>query len=383
MRILSIAMLLAALATGAAALELVVEPYLQYPTRDSIIVRWETDVPATSTVVYGAKLGEDEALEGRAQTEGLHVYHEVKLTGLDAESPYFYRVISELEGNDLRVQSPVYTFSTAIEEDSPFGFVVLCDTQANPEAVHKLATLAYAQRPRFTLLGGDLVSNGEDKSHWTGHFFPNMAPLNTRVPLIPALGNHERDTPLYYDYFSLPDPEYYYRFPYGNLEIFILDSQKPFTRNGEQYGWLEEALASSTATWKIVMFHKPPYSSDNDDYGDTNETRSVHGDFNARMVTPLIEEHGVDIVWNGHIHTYERTWPIRGGKPVPEGAGPIYMITGGGGGNLENAAPERTKYTAKVYRGHHYCYVTINGNKLRIEAYDLDDRLFDWVELEK
>lgn len=61
--------------------------------------------------------------------------------------------------------------------------------------------------------------------------------------------------------------------------------------------------------------------------------------------------------------------------------GVVYMITGGGGGGLENAAPVRTPLSAKVYSGHHYCCVLVNGETLRIESYDLDDRLFDGLEL--
>ena len=383
MRKLALITTLALLATGAQALDMIVEPYLQYPTQQSIIVRWETDIPSTSIVEYAAKAGEDGSLESQAVSEGLATYHEVKLTGLDAQSPYFYRVTSVNESGDATVQSPMYTFSTAIEKESPFGFAVLCDTQSTPKALNKLATLAYAQRPCFTMVGGDLVSNGESKIDWTGHFFPNMAPLNARVPLIPTLGNHDKDSHFYYDYFSLPDPEYYYQFSYGNLDVFMLDSQRPFHRMSDQYQWLEKALADSTATWKIVMFHKPPYSSDENDYGDTSITRSVFGDFNTRMMAPLFDTYNVDIVWCGHIHSYERTWPIRDGKPVAAGEGPIYLVTGGGGGGLENAGPERSPYSAKVYSGHHYCYVTINNSKLRMEAHDLDDRIFDWLELEK
>ena len=75
------------------------------------------------------------------------------------------------------------------------------------------------------------------------------------------------------------------------------------------------------------MMHKPPYSSDEDDYGDTAETRSIYGDINARRLVPLYEKHGVDIVWSGHIHSYERTWPLKDGKPVDQGKGVVYMVT--------------------------------------------------------
>lgn len=365
-------------ASVAAGLAFVVEPYLQWPTGESIVVRWETDAPASAEVRWGDR----SAVPERAASDGLATLHEVTVTGLKPGQPYFYQAVSVSEAGE-ELAAEVLTFTTAVEPDAAFGFVVLCDTQSNPEVVRRLAEHAYAQRPLFTLLGGDLVSDGLVKEHWTAHFFPNMAPLNARVPLIPILGNHEKDSPHFYEYFTVPEPKYYYQFSYGNLDVFMLDSQKPFGRNSDLYTWMEGALAESQAAWKIVMMHKPPYSSDEDDYGDTAEGRSVHGDFNSRMLVRLYEEHGVDLVWSGHIHSYERTFPLRGNRAVAPGEGPVYMVTGGGGGGLERAAPQRAWFTAKVYRGHHYCYVTVNGNHLRIEARDLDDRIFDWVELSK
>ncbi len=362
----------------AAGLEFVVKPYLNYPTTDSVIVRWETDVPATSLVRWGA----DVPMKETCAAEGMQTMHDVKLTGLEKGAPHFYQVVSKgAAGNEI--ESEVYTFGTAVDRDTAFGFVVFCDTQSNPDVVRRLAEFAYAQRPAFTLLGGDLVGDGTVKDLWTGHFFPNMEPLNTRVPLVPILGNHEKNAQYFYEYFTLPDPEYRYRFDYGNLSVFMLDSQKPFSPSSENYQWLEAELRRCKAIWKIVMMHKPPYSSDENDYGDTAEARSFMGDLNARKLVPLYEKYGVDIVWSGHIHSYERTWPLKGGKAVSPKKGVVYMVTGGGGGGLEKAAPVRTPLFAKVYSGHHYCYVLVNGDTLRLEAYDVDNRLFDWLELEK
>ena len=364
--------------TGASGLSMVVGPYLNQPTQHGIIVRWETDTPATSLVRWGRKV----SLTEETGAEGLRALHEVALTGLEPGTPYFYQTVSR-DATGSETASEIFTFGTAVERDAAFGFVVLCDTQANPEALHTLAVNAYAQRPCFTLLGGDLVTDGRIKEHWMQHFFPNMAPLNTRVPLIPILGNHDNDSEYYYGYFSAPEPKYFFEFDYGNLAVFMLDSQKPLRTGSETYEWLDKALGKSKATWKIVMHHRPPYSSDEDDYGDTYKGPSQMGDTNPRAIIPLCEKHRVDVVWSGHIHSYERTWPLRDGKPVSAKKGVLYMITGGGGGGLEKAAPVRTPLSAKVYSGHHYCYVTVNGKTLRIEAYDLDNRLFDFVELNK
>ncbi|HPV38075.1 MAG TPA: fibronectin type III domain-containing protein, partial [Candidatus Hydrogenedentes bacterium] len=149
----------------AAGLELLVKPYLNYPTTDSIVVRWETDVPASSLVRWGSAV----PLEKTAAAEGAHTLHEVTLDGLESGAPYFYQVCSRDDaGNE--VESDVYTFGTAVEGGAAFGFVVFCDTQSNPEGLRRLAEFAYAQRPAFTLIGGDLVSDGTVKEQWTGHF---------------------------------------------------------------------------------------------------------------------------------------------------------------------------------------------------------------------
>ena len=139
-----------------------------------------------------------------------------------------------------------------------------------------------------------------------------MEPLISRVAMFPVLGNHEQNARNYYNYMSLPDPEYFYKFTYGNADFFMIDTNQRVDLQSKQYQWLDEQLTASKATWKFVCHHHPPYSSDENDYGDLWKTnRSSRGDVRARVLVPLYEEHNVDVVWNGHIHSYERTWPIR------------------------------------------------------------------------
>lgn len=153
--------------------------------------------------------------------------------------------------------------------------------------------------------------------------------------------------------------------------------------SSEQFDWLKSVLAKSTATWKIVCHHHPPYSSDENDYGDLWKTnKSSRGDLRARQLTALHDEFGVDIVWTGHVHSYERTWPIRGGMAV-EREGTIYMVTGGAGGGLETAGPFRPFFQNNVKRGHHYCMVMVNGRTLELKSFDMEGRLFDTVTIRK
>lgn len=359
-------------------LEFVVRPYLQFATRSSMTVMWETTRPALHTVWVGAT---EEALEEVPFEQGeWSTMAEVTIRDLEPGTPYVYRIESS-DRPDRQLPSELRTFQTAVDAETPFAFAIISDTQGNPEVSGRIAAHAFGQRPHFALIPGDLVSTGTDKSHWTEHFFGSMEPLTSRVAFFPVLGNHEQDAAHYYRYASLPDPEYCYEFEYGNAGFFVIDSNRNVDPGSEQYRWLDEALDKSVATWKFVSYHHPSYSSDENDYGDMWKGRSTHGDLRVRQLTKLFDKHGVDVVWNGHIHSYERTWPVKNDRADPQGT--IYMITGGGGGSLETPGPTRPFFQNTVRRGHHYCMVAIHGRRLEFKAYDLENRLFDTLTLTK
>ncbi|MBA2113635.1 LamG-like jellyroll fold domain-containing protein [Bremerella alba] len=360
-------------------LDFVIDPYLQFGTQTTMTVMWRSNRPAMGTLFYG----ETAQCPQRIDVADLKTVHEIRIEDLQPETQYFYRTETRLTEEGPPLLSEVATFQTAVHKDTPFAFAVISDTQGNPTVSGKLAGLAWEQRPSFLLHPGDLVSVGPDDSHWTQHFFPSMNPLIRHVPFYPVLGNHERNAQYYYDYVSLPSPEYYYTYRFGNAQFFMIDSNRNVDPESEQYKWLEKTLSESDAAWKFVCHHHPPYSSDENDYGNLWKTnKGTRGDTKARQLVPLYEKYHVDIVWNGHIHSYERTWPILENKAVNQG-GPVYMITGGGGGPLETPGPIRPFFMNTVRRGHHYAMVRINGAKLEFQAYDLDNRMFDQMVIEK
>ncbi|MFZ4733510.1 MAG: metallophosphoesterase, partial [Pirellulales bacterium] len=172
---------------------------------------------------------------------------------------------------------------------------------------------------------------------------------------------------------------------------FMLDSNKKVDPESEQYRWLEEQLAGIRAArargapapvWTFVSYHHPSYSSDEDDYGNLWKGKSTWGDTRIRPLTKLFDDYAVDFVWNGHIHSYERTWPVRDGRVVEDG-GTIYMITGGGGGGLEQAGPIRPPFQNNVRRGHHFVFVSVNGHDLELKSYGLEGQLFDTLRVRK
>ena len=354
-----------------------VEPYLQFATRTGITVMAETPTPTTCELEYGATFPPDKVVK-IAVADTLH---EIKLENLIPKTKYFYRMVcTDADGKKLIGKSS--TFSTAVDATDAYSFAVIGDTQRNPAVTGKVAKLMWERRPNFALHMGDVVDNGPDAKQWTDDLFKPCRELFARVPLYPCIGNHEKNHAFYYRYFSLPKPEYYYSFRYGNGEFFSLDTNKPVDAPSEQYKWLDKALAASEAKWKVVFHHHPCYTSDSDDYGNTEKTNSTHGAPKHKALIALYEKHGVDLSMNGHIHAYERTWPIRAGK-VDSKAGVTYVTSGGGGGNLENFEPTPAFFKNQGRSDYHYCYYTIQGGALDCKVYDSENRLFDQFSLKK
>jgi predicted phosphodiesterase len=358
-------------------LSFVIAPYLQFATRTSMTVMWESSVPGTSVVRYGIG-GLTETATGPADV----TIHEVPLTGLKPATAYVYQS-STTDPAGRTLTGPLLTFQTAVEADAAYSFVLIGDTQKNPTVTARIAALAWSRRPNFVVHLGDVVDNGPDKKEWVHELFGPCADLLGRVPIYPTIGNHERNHAHYYRYFSLPAPEYYYRFRYGNADFFAVDTNKRVGPDSEQFRWLDRELGKSDAVWKFVFHHHPAYSSDDDDFGNTwKGQRSTEGDRNVRHLVPLYEKHGVDMVFSGHIHVYERTWPLREGK-VDRKKGIIYLTSGGGGGKLENFGPVPTWFKAQVRSDYHFCHLAIHGGHLSLRAFDQQDRLFDLLEVEK
>jgi 3',5'-cyclic AMP phosphodiesterase CpdA len=137
--------------------------------------------------------------------------------------------------------------------------------------------------------------------------------LDEKVKFYATLGNHDESNQRFYVHFNMNGEEYY-RFKKGNVAFYSLNSNYMDKR---QLKWLEDELAKDTSEWKIVFFHHPPYSSGGK-HGSDTKLREV--------IEPIFLKYGVNAVFAGHEHFYERIKPQKG----------IYYFISGAGGKLRD-----------------------------------------------
>ncbi len=363
------------------ALHFTQSPYLNTSTTRSMELSWETDRPTSAQVEWGETA---DTLQQRHFALGEERLGGTTLDGLKADTPYFYRVtVRDAAGKEL--DSGLLSFRTAPERGAPFTIAVSGDTEARTHINRRMSALIWEERPSMLLMAGDLTDGGsqENRFQWTHEYFAGMGPLFGRVPLVAAPGNGEGELHWFRRYHRQPGDEAFFSLPYGDAEIFVLDSnlddreaREPGFR-ARQRAWLEQALAQSTAKWKIAIHHHALMSTDDDDYGDSWSGKSEAGD---PVVTadfqPLYERYGVDLVFQGHLHTYERSWPIRAGR-IDQEHGVTYVQVGGMGGNLEDFQPTKPWFNRKNFRDHHYLMLRGAGDRLEAEVFDAEGRLRD------
>jgi DNA repair exonuclease SbcCD nuclease subunit len=216
----------------------------------------------------------------------------------------------------------------------------------------------------FAIMAGDNLYGGESANDYRRKFEEPYKPLlDAGVKFYAALGNHDDPSQRFYKPFNM-NGERYYTFrpptpgilPKGGVRFFALDSNY---MSPEQVQWLEKELMASGAEWKIPFFHHPLYSS-GEKHGGNEALRE--------MLEPLFLKHGVDVVFTGHEHFYERLKPQKG---------ITYFITGSAAklrrGNIGNGG-----MTAKGFdEGYAFMIVEIAGDELHFQTIEADGKTID------
>lgn len=315
--------MLVLLLTASPAAEILVQPFLQDARPDSVWVVWESDTDGIATVDFGTteSMGSAAMAEHEASPHGTWV-HSALLTGLDPDTPYFYRVHTDDASSDThRLRTPPLT-----GDDTQFRLVAMSDMQrdtSRPDMFREVVedgVLAWVQQTygpvlsdelSMVLIPGDLVDNGWNYNEWADTFFDPAARLLAEVPSYPVYGNHEAASTNFQRYFHLPETdsepvfaEHWWHTDYANLRVIGLDSNPGFA-NDEQLQWLSDLLDDTcldpAIDFVFAELHHP-YLSELWIDGNTpftGEVIDIMEMFSTRCGKPSVH-------FFGHTHGYSR-----------------------------------------------------------------------------
>jgi acid phosphatase type 7 len=390
-----------------------------------------------------------------------HYLFRCKLENLPAGASFQYRVLLDAK-SVFEAQSQ--TRKTA---DQPYRFAVFGDIGAGSKAETKIAFQCYSAKPDFIVMPGDLVYDAGLYSEYLKRYFPvynsdtaspeSGAPIIRSILTIGVLGNHDvalihginytdlsksPDALAYYLLWSQPlngplhgdappsspplggdeaDRAYFkkaagsafpvmsnFSFDYGNSHWLALDGNY-YTNwaDPQMRQWVEDDLKRSKhATWRFVTFHEPGFSVD---VHHAKEQR-------MRLLSDIFEKEKVDVVFAGHAHDYQRSYPLKfkpklqKGVPFinPDGTvdgdmefdkqfdgqknthpnAPIYIVTGGGGANLYKVEPGtadlKANFMDKVNSStHSLTECEVKGTTLNIKQVSEDGDVIDAFQVTK
>jgi 3',5'-cyclic AMP phosphodiesterase CpdA len=449
---------------GAAAF--VVKPYLQIghaASRDALVLLWQTpDADADWSVEYqaGAGRGWTKAGSVTQRTVDLpgvepHRVYRAELAGLEPGGAFGYRV----RKGDAVVFSAEGRAPNAAEQ--AYRFVAFGDCGAGTPEQKPIAYQAFLARPDFVVIPGDIVYERGRVAEYRNYFWPvynadepapdRGAPLLRSTLFLAAPGNHDTDTRdpekmggnLAYFYYwdqplngpigpeggafvpTLDLPEAFrkglqraageayprmanFSFDYGNAHWTVVDSN-PYVdwTDGELIDWIARDLAAAQgATWRFVAFHHPGF----------NSAREHYEQQQMRLLARTLEAGKVDIAFSGHVHNYQRSYPMRfvpdrGSIPLvakdgktmrgrlatgrwfldksfdgktdttPEGV--IYVVTGAGGQHLYNPEQQEDRdswqgFTHKfVSTVHSLTVADVDGRTLTVRQISADGTELD------
>jgi len=231
-------------------------------------------------------------------------------------------------------------------------FAVIGDTGTGGADQWRLAQQLIAAHSKFpfefVLMTGDNMYGSESQQDFVNKFEAPYKPLlEAGVKFYASLGNHDDTDQVFYEPFNMGGERFYTVKPKDDLRIFAIDSNY---MSEEQRGWLEKELTASTSRWKVAFFHHPLYS-----------TGGRHGsDLPLRAaLEPLFVKHGVDVVFTGHEHFYERLKPQQG----------VHYFVSGGGGKLRRGDIGGGAIHAKGFdEGFHFMLIEVIGDAMHFQV---------------
>ncbi|KAL5781496.1 hypothetical protein ACOSP7_006525 [Xanthoceras sorbifolium] len=289
------------------------------------------------------------------------IIHHVRIDGLEPGTKYYYKC-GDSNFPAMSVEHAFETLPLPGPTSYPCRIAVVGDlgltsntsttvdhlTRNDPSLILMVGDLSYANQ--YLTTGGkgascyscafpDAPIRETYQPRWDG-WGRFMEPLTSRVPMMVIEGNHEIEPQVagitfksYLTRFSVPSEEsgsnnnFYYSFDAGGIHFIMLGAYVDYNSTGAQYAWLKEDLRQIDRTvtpWLIAAWHSPWYNSYSSHYQEFECMR--------QGMEALLYQYGVDIVFSGHVHAYERMNRVY--NYSLDACGPVY-ITVGDGGNIE------------------------------------------------
>ncbi|MHA1620272.1 MAG: metallophosphoesterase, partial [Promethearchaeota archaeon] len=332
-----------------------------------------------TNINFGLSLADlDQTITFSNETEHVEdtYIHHIVLKNLSTNTTYFYQI-----GGPTSGWSEVHSFTTAPERNAiSLHFIAYGDNRSDRQlrrlvnrAILQNASSYHTEPIQFILHMGDMVTRGEEHDLFNGYFDDSQM-LHESIPILPIQGNHEigdLGQSYYREQFVLPEngnEEWYWALQYGSAFIMGLDSEAhgiiPY--DSQSLPWIDSMLEKSheelSTLWRFAFFHQPPFvSSSHLPRTDIRDSWS-----------PIFDDNGVDIVFNGHSHLYERSFPVSSNETLSTSERynysdpdyPIYIVTGaaGRGGPIDRLPERDNEYMVFLNYTWHYMDIFISNN---------------------
>lgn len=451
--------------------DFLVKPYLQIgknPTPESLQLLWHASVSTDLWLVEYKNSVASEWIKSQNQTSS-----KIAVTGVDPFTVYSATITGLTPGNKFTYRvskNGKVVFAAATKalksKEQSYRVAISGDLAAGTKQAGKIAYGIYRSDPDVFAIAGDIAYSQGLITDYKTKFWPVFnadnadttgAPILRSVPTFAAVGNHDAETRdldrfpgalAYYHFWDQPlngpdgkeggplvpalkasdvnrkafldgaGDKYprmtNFSFDYGNAHWTVIDSDNyvDWTDSTLRDWVIKDLEKAKDATWRFVLFHHPGF----------NSSRAHFEQQQMRLLAPIFENGKVDLVFAGHVHNYQRSYPLyfvpdnlgnqlvsgpdnrkRGkivngrwildksfdGKRNTKPNGVIYIVTGAGGQGLYN--PEQTKdkdswqkFTVKFEsRVHSFTTIDVEGSELVLKQIDINGKEVDRVKITK
>ena len=301
-------------------------PYLQKGYLDKVTVCFRTDSVLSTTIRFGTELSKLDQVTGSSNAMN---NHQIQVQGLSPNTKYYYELM--VGDKVLLPKSKELYFRTHhdVSTKETINGWVLGDCGKASDEQREVRDAYYrhaAQQPTdlILFLGDNAYNDGKDEEYQTAIFENMYEDILKNTISWSCLGNHDGHSAKsasqsgpYYDIFDFPKnaecgglasgTEAYYSFNYGNTHFISLDSyDSDRSETGQMHQWLENDLANNSSKWTVAFWHHPAYSKGS--HNSDTEDRCIEM---REHFLPLLESYGVDVIFSGHSHSYERSYMIQ------------------------------------------------------------------------